>query len=307
MRLVWTDSLSTLSTLSLRSNRRRPNPNRQCRRCGVTPITGNRYCGKSCRDADIRERARTTGKSAEQLRAEISANAKINKVYICVGCGVVFKPQRTSATSYCSRKCAAVAHSTRCREARVMRDAHRELQRMRALRRKCAQCGVEFIASSNGQQVCSDACREVRRQQVYVARYGPKIDEPRRCSICSVWFWAQRGMKFCSKKCRKKAHRQINRRKFGRKIRQRARRYGVRYERFNIVSVFKRDKWTCQLCGVATPRALRGSNDPTAPELDHILPMSRGGDHVRSNVQCLCRSCNGAKNDKILPAGFRLS
>ena len=37
--------------------------------------------------------------------------------------------------------------------------------------------------------------------------------------------------------------------------------------------------------------------------LDHIIPMSKGGSHTYSNVQTLCRECNGIKGDKI-PIGI---
>lgn len=34
-------------------------------------------------------------------------------------------------------------------------------------------------------------------------------------------------------------------------------------------------------------------------EMDHIIPLSRGGIHHASNVQPLCRSCNAKKGNKI--------
>ena len=61
------------------------------------------------------------------------------------------------------------------------------------------------------------------------------------------------------------------------------------------LKVLARDNWTCQLCGEPTPKSLRGTCDPRAPELDHILPIAAGGAHVPENCQCACRECNGAK------------
>jgi 5-methylcytosine-specific restriction endonuclease McrA len=65
--------------------------------------------------------------------------------------------------------------------------------------------------------------------------------------------------------------------------------------------VFARDKWRCQLCKVRTPKRLRGTTHPRAPELDHIVPIAAGGDHTWNNVQCACRKCNGEKGSA--PAG----
>lgn len=44
---------------------------------------------------------------------------------------------------------------------------------------------------------------------------------------------------------------------------------------------------------------LKGLNKPNSPELDHIIPISKGGHHLYSNVQLLCRACNGSKRDEM--------
>src|SRR5947208_11107498 len=49
-------------------------------------------------------------------------------------------------------------------------------------------------------------------------------------------------------------------------------------------AVFARDAWTCQYCG------------SPAENLDHVIPRSRGGEHVGENVCAACRLCN-AKNE----------
>jgi len=75
-----------------------------------------------------------------------------------------------------------------------------------------------------------------------------------------------------------------------------ARRYGrtttVGSERVDPVEIFERDKWHCKLCKCKTPRELQGSLAPSAPSLDHIIPLVLGGPHTRRNLQCLCRTCN---------------
>ena len=70
-------------------------------------------------------------------------------------------------------------------------------------------------------------------------------------------------------------------------------------EPVNPIAVFDRAHWHCQLCGVATPRSSRGTYSSDAPELDHIIPLSKGGSHSYANTQCACRSCNGLKSDTI--------
>ena len=67
-----------------------------------------------------------------------------------------------------------------------------------------------------------------------------------------------------------------------------------------LVKVFKRDGWKCQLCGKKLKPKDRGKFIDNAPELDHIIPWAKGGEHSYRNTQCTCRKCNGDKNDKEL-------
>ena len=56
-----------------------------------------------------------------------------------------------------------------------------------------------------------------------------------------------------------------------------------------------RDNYTCCFCGNSTyaePNLLL--------EIDHIIPVSKGGLTVESNLQTLCWKCNRSKSDKIL-------
>ena len=79
---------------------------------------------------------------------------------------------------------------------------------------------------------------------------------------------------------------------------QRAKRRGLPRKYFNEVKrVLERDGWRCQLCGIATPKKLRGTRLPNAPEVDHVVPLSAPGTpgHVPENCQCACRACNIAK------------
>ena len=78
------------------------------------------------------------------------------------------------------------------------------------------------------------------------------------------------------------------------------RRFGVECAHVEPLVVFDRDGWRCQICGKATPKERRGSHYPNAPELDHRIPLSRGGSHTYDNVQCSCRRCNGLEKQQVL-------
>lgn len=59
-------------------------------------------------------------------------------------------------------------------------------------------------------------------------------------------------------------------------------------------AIKERDNYTCQCCGNST------YNEPNLLlEIDHILPVARGGCTVEDNLQTLCWKCNRAKGTKI--------
>lgn len=56
--------------------------------------------------------------------------------------------------------------------------------------------------------------------------------------------------------------------------------------------VFKRDKFTCQYCGRSAPDVIL--------EIDHIKPVSRGGENEILNLVTSCRECNRGKTNREL-------
>lgn len=55
--------------------------------------------------------------------------------------------------------------------------------------------------------------------------------------------------------------------------------------------VWERDGWTCQYCG---------SQDRQALQVDHIMPISKGGDNTLKNLVTACRPCNTKKSARLL-------
>ncbi len=54
-----------------------------------------------------------------------------------------------------------------------------------------------------------------------------------------------------------------------------------------------RDNYTCQICGKYMP-------DEVGLQIDHIVPIAKGGKSIASNLRVLCSKCNGWKSDKII-------
>ncbi|MDP8212334.1 MAG: HNH endonuclease [Candidatus Zapsychrus exili] len=72
----------------------------------------------------------------------------------------------------------------------------------------------------------------------------------------------------------------------------------VTIEDFDPISIFERDNYICQLCGRKTRPNYKNPHHCLYPNLDHILPLSKGGEHSKRNTQCLCHKCNMEKNNK---------
>ncbi len=73
-------------------------------------------------------------------------------------------------------------------------------------------------------------------------------------------------------------------------------RHEVRFTRKNI---YYRDKNRCQYCGGKF--AIKDLN------LDHVIPLSRGGRSIWDNVVCCCLECNTRKGNRLpVEAGIRL-
>lgn len=57
-------------------------------------------------------------------------------------------------------------------------------------------------------------------------------------------------------------------------------------------NVLKRDNFKCVICGAS-------SDDGAKLHVDHIIPVSKGGKTVMSNLQTLCDRCNLGKSNKL--------
>lgn len=67
-------------------------------------------------------------------------------------------------------------------------------------------------------------------------------------------------------------------------------------------SVFERDGYTCQICGISQgflDDLCEGLGDYLLLEIDHIQSVEQGGDGTDiNNLQCLCWRCNRKKGGK---------
>lgn len=163
---------------------------------------------------------------------------------------------------------------------------------------ECSGCGITFECKHK-RRFCEPRCRRSIQNAKYKSgnKEGPPLPPVgtlRQCLICEKAFTVRRNrhLKYCSKQCQDKAYAHSpNKRAF-----RAARRRKESAQLFDPFEVFWRDGWKCKSCGVSTPERLRGTKHDRAPELDHIVPLSMGGEHTKQNTQLLCKKCNRLKS-----------
>lgn len=212
----------------------------------------------------------------------------------CKQCGIEYYAKAADRDKYCSRECAFKDIKA---WRRVEAEPYKAAQCV-VYWPACDVCGIVFLANNKAQRLCSIACKKEDASRDNRRRYQSTSNrdrEPRSCKCCGHVFAPEYGDKrrvFCSDVCAARDGKRI-----ARKAKKRAGRYGVAYEFVNPIKVFERDGWKCQICGKATPRSKRGKLVSNAPELDHRIPISKGGAHTYSNTQCACRKCNSMKGN----------
>lgn len=217
------------------------------------------------------------------------------KPCVCRWCREPFKPKRSDRRAFCSRDCSfaeqtAMAQAAHAAIPRATKPAAPPAVSCKVHFTNCERCGSLTSSPRRNTRFCSIACTKAAAKDRLIA----ERTAPRPCKACGESFSPEYGCKrrlFCSSACNKD---------FGRRATRSARRVriGASLVAVDPFAVFERDGWCCRACGVVTPKALRGTFEPDAPELDHVLPLARGGGHTYKNTQLLCRACNRLKSDK---------
>lgn len=161
-------------------------------------------------------------------------------------------------------------------------------------RTSCANC--RRIARETAAKL-RKAQLEVEKNQVTGEQLGFEI-----CKQCGALFVPEGSRKkFCSAECGLKYH---NSRREHHAIRQKRKTEQTVDKDITLEKLFERDGGKCYLCGhicdwddckIIDGVFIAGGKYPS---VEHIVPLSKGGEHSWNNVKLACRRCNSVKRDQ---------
>lgn len=214
---------------------------------------------------------------------------------VCVTCGSSFTAKRVDSLC-CSRACTV----------KRLNGIHNGIRRVQHEERTCPTCGVRFKPPRSDSVACSLRCSRKMRYE-----HAPVWHE-KSCDVCGKAFTSKRSdARRCSSRCNKMHYYLANRdeliaaaalwgaaNRAARKLiaaKYKARRRGWEGEGPGVsladwTRTLNRFRHRCAYCDTQS----------TALQMDHVVPLSRGGSHAIGNVVPACPPCNLSKNAKFL-------
>lgn len=270
-------------------------PERACNRCGdaFTPKhRGQQHCSRQCRQnvGFITKKcskcgAEFGGGGASNLNDRCASCRVKAQTSTCVECGREFVRPNSPRDShkYCSHFCYIRGRFGPLREKAVPEE------------RRCTVC-QRIVLRGSGAKRCSAEC-DVLHQK---ALHAEKMSERRHvCDKCGNEF-AGRKQRYCQH-CQTDHNREVMRatRNARKAVKKGARKNGFG-RTITLQRLIARDGPMCAICGKPTDYAAHHLTDEY-PSIDHVVPLSHGGDHSWTNIRVAHRGCNSFRGDR--PSG----
>lgn len=209
----------------------------------------------------------------------------------CIECDREYDKERTKRRDKDKLKAASKKYQEKKRIERIERNPPKS----NVYIRKCKDCGKYDTLKYEPKGIGIDYCKK------HQARYRTKgktlniVDMESICPDCGCSHMAKRKSARCAVCAKNAANRWRKKNKKKRMAIMRGAKYGIS---FADKDIFKRDKWICKLCGCKVQK--KDIYADNAAEIDHIVAVSKGGPHIPSNVQTLCRKCNIDKSNATI-------
>ena len=143
------------------------------------------------------------------------------------------------------------------------------------VKNNCIVCKKEFIKKTSWQITCSYECGYTHQNSK-----KPKRQNLGSCKRCNKSLIEKHSHAiYCSRSCKSMDHTY--------KHRAKTRVSGV----VRRMEIIKRDNFSCYICNKLL--------EIKEIELDHLIPVSKGGNSSSENIAVSCRDCNRGRGNRI--------
>lgn len=168
------------------------------------------------------------------------------------------------------------------------------------MKRHCNNCGKPIlqlldhhgnVMGHQSNEYCSGRCKATNRPSLYA----------KKCTVCGKWI-PKEGLPWCDEYCGVLSKDDIPAVSYSSHFlsgAERTRLAGGVVEDFKPQEIYERDNWICHLCGEKIDPSLR-IPDGMSRTLDHLNPISKGGNHTKDNVSAAHWLCNVRRGVKEL-------
>lgn len=273
-----------------------------------------KYCSSKCRDFTVKacevcgedfnsrrqDKVATCSDACRSTRNRWPVKGSHKQ---CEVCRLEFTVKNVRWSRTCGRKCAAAlrinegTNSMICVpstwESRLTRCVVELNAKYRKHLQQCKQCGWHRATRAGRCKQCIERLSSRTLSRIQRAVNEWVMRSQKKCTQCNhvAEWWSS----LCGQ-CSAERDKHLKKRS-GHKAR--CRQHGAEYQSgIKLCRIIKRDGNKCHYCGVRTTRSIH--NADTQAEIDHVIPISKGGGHVMANVVVACRKCNNKKSDKIV-------
>lgn len=175
----------------------------------------------------------------------------------------------------------------RCGEAKPLREFHRTKQNKDGHSGACKPCVSAYVIEWQRrypEKMAAKAARYREKNRERLSRRGKemRLKEPERLAANRQRYLAKKPFAVTDA-CRRRRAKLKN---------------APRVEKYDSLDIANRDGWKCHICGKKVHRRQLS--------MDHLVPLSRGGDDTPQNVALAHRTCNNRRGPGRLPAQLRL-
>lgn len=240
-----------------------------CDQCGSAMPDGSHPLSKRCSDSCKRSAKEAWyAKNKDRISAESKRRYRENP-----------EPKKEAVSRYYAENREVAKARVRTR---YWSDPEARREESRAYREKNPNCKNEWVERNRDhvreyyrQYYLDNIERKAERDRVRRARNAELIREQKR-----AWREANRG------------------RVLAYNMRRRAWKLDQFVEDVSKAELLERDGWVCHLCGGDIDRSLSWP-DPGYATVDHVVPLSLGGEHSMANCKAAHLSCNSAKGNRV--------